>query len=110
MMRAMGEDPSEQDLSALALDHGKINFDAFLENRQKKWQEAQSGQAVKNAFRFFDEGGTGYVEVSVLESVLLNIGDVFSREDINQFIKDANPQGGKIDYNQFVDKMKRTTF
>jgi len=40
----------------------------------------------------------------------MNIGDVFSREEMNLLIKDSDPKNNKIEYNEFVDKMKNTTF
>jgi calmodulin len=109
LMRALGEDPTEAELNRMA-PGGKIDFNAFLANRQEKWAKAQSGEDVKNAFAFFDLDGSGRANVAELRRILTTYGEPLTEEEMNRLIQDAEGQSGGIDYNRFVDKMKKNTY
>jgi Ca2+-binding EF-hand superfamily protein len=109
LMRALGEDPTEAELNRMA-PSGKIDFNAFLANRQEKWAKAQSGEDVKNAFAFFDLDGSGRANVAELQRILTTYGEPLTQEEMNRLIQDADGQSGTIDYNRFVDKMKKNTY
>jgi calmodulin len=109
LMRALGEDPTEAELKRMA-SGDRIDFNAFLANRQEKWAKAQSGEDVKNAFAFFDLDGSGRANVAELQRILTTYGETLTQEEMNRLIQDAEGQSGYIDYKRFVDKMKKNTY
>ena len=61
-------------------------------------------QEVRSAFSVFDEENNGFIATSKLRRILVNIGDVFDENEIEEMIKHADARKtGFIAYNKFVD-------
>merc|ERR1711862_207019 len=91
----------------LAILINKIDFNTFLQIRQDKWAKEQSGEEVKAAFQVFDPTGRGVIPAEELKRIMTTMGETLTPQEADQMIRDAG--GGNIDYNAFVDKMKRKT-
>jgi len=76
--------------------------------RQEKWAREQSGEEAKAAFSVFDTDGDGFIPADELRRVLTTMGEVMNDSEVNELIKDAGG-GNSINFNEFVDKMKRRT-
>jgi len=109
LYRSLGEELTDQELNKMA-PSGRIDFNAFLANRQDKWAKAQSGEDVVNAFAFFDVNGDGRVPVELLRGVLTQLGEPLSDAEFNKMVQDAEGTGGTIDYRRFVEKMKKNAY
>eukprot|EP00029_Vermamoeba_vermiformis_P004228 TRINITY_DN14769_c0_g1_i1.p1 TRINITY_DN14769_c0_g1~~TRINITY_DN14769_c0_g1_i1.p1 ORF type:complete len:145 (-),score=54.79 TRINITY_DN14769_c0_g1_i1:71-505(-) len=109
LMKSLGEELTDQELNKMA-PGGRIDFNAFLANRQDKWAKAQSGEDVINAFAFFDVNGDGRVPVELLRGVLTQLGEPLSDAEFNKMVQDAEGTGGAIDYRRFVEKMKKNAY
>mmetsp|Transcript_100181 Transcript_100181/g.139214 ORF Transcript_100181/g.139214 Transcript_100181/m.139214 type:complete len:142 (-) Transcript_100181:135-560(-) len=107
LMKSMGEAHTESELQGM-FGGSTVDFNRFLQNRQEKWAREQSGEEVKAAFEVFDLNGDGTISVEDLRHTMTTMGDVMSDKEIEDMVRDAGG-GSTINYNDFVDKMKRKT-
>ena len=61
------------------------------------------------AFRMFDKNRDGYVDASELRKVTATLGEALSKEEIDDFMKQADVDGdGRLNYDEFVKMMLQT--
>merc|ERR1711871_1524424 len=112
VLRSLGQNPTEAELSALVEEvdkdkSGTIEFDEFVDlmSCTNKTQEAME-EEIKNAFLTFDADGSGYIDREELVNVLTTMGDPVDEETINGMIAEADLDGdGKINYAEFTKIM-----
>merc|ERR1712137_1423602 len=105
LMLAMGEETDPKTM----MTGDTIDFNTFLQIRQDKWAKEQSGEEVKAAFQVFDAAGTGVISAEDLKRIMTTMGtEQLTAQEADQMVRDAGGSGN-IDYNAFVDKMKRKT-
>jgi Ca2+-binding EF-hand superfamily protein len=56
------------------------------------------------AFKQFDANNTGRVSTDAMKILLTSMGNPFSKEEINEFVADAD-ENGTIDYRRFVNSV-----
>uniref|UniRef100_A0A095APS3 Myosin regulatory light chain, smooth muscle n=1 Tax=Schistosoma haematobium TaxID=6185 RepID=A0A095APS3_SCHHA len=87
------------------------NRDGFIDIEDLKDMYASLGtdpeDALRNAFAMFDPGNKRYLEEEYIKDLLENMGDNFSAEEIRQTWKEAPIKEGKLDYDAFVNLIKR---
>lgn len=60
---------------------------------------------VRCGFREYDPDGTGVIAVKELKNILINWGERFTTEEMNEFISEADPQDtGEVHYEEFVTR------
>ena len=63
-------------------------------------------QDLKNAWKVFDKEGKGFIATSELKHVLGNIGEALSPQELEDLIKEADPQAsGKVKLDEFMKMM-----
>ena len=63
-------------------------------------------QDLKNAWRVFDKEGKGFITTSELKHVLGSIGEALSPQELEDLIKEADPQAsGKVKLDEFMRMM-----
>jgi len=85
----------------------KLNFTHFLTLFGEKLHGTDSETALRDAFKLFDEEGTGKLHEEYAKDLLQNVGDQYSKDEIKQVWKEAPLEGGFLDYNKFVTIIKR---
>ena len=100
-MRSMGQNPTEDELLELVMEidldgNGTIDFTEFLEMMKKKANEADQYEDLKEAFRIFDKNGDGYIDTKELKSVTTMLGTMLTKEEVAEFMAEADVVG-KID-------------
>jgi len=91
-------------LSMGATSNGTIHFQKLLATIDKHLNEGFTlpEQDVMDAFKLFDKGNTGSVDVANLKPYLLTLGKLTERE-VDEMLAVADPQRtGKIKYYSFV--------
>ncbi|KLU81384.1 hypothetical protein MAPG_00474 [Magnaporthiopsis poae ATCC 64411] len=97
---------------------GQIDFHEFLRamahpetdralnpNSQKPDMKKEQRELLQ-AFKVFDQDGSGSISPEELRQALRQLGDFYSDEEINDMISHADLDGnGSIDYQEFVQLM-----
>jgi len=111
VMRSMGQNPTEDELLALVMEvdlngDGTIDFPEFLEMMKQKSSEADQEADLKEAFKIFDRDKDGFIDMKELKKVANMLGAMLSKEEVDEFMKEADVDGnGKLDYDEFVKMM-----
>eukprot|EP00092_Neocalanus_flemingeri_P001249 GFUD01001334.1.p1 GENE.GFUD01001334.1~~GFUD01001334.1.p1 ORF type:complete len:150 (+),score=70.03 GFUD01001334.1:37-486(+) len=108
VMRAMGQNPTEDELLNLVMEvdmdgNGTIEFNEFLDMMKKKASEVDEEAELKEAFKIFDRDKDGFISMKELKKVTSMLGTVLTKEEIDEFMAEADVDGnGKLDYDEFV--------
>ena len=78
---------------------GQLDFSEFLSVFTKN-QQIDSELEMKKAFAVFDKDEDGFISVEDLKSVLTNLDQNFTEQEINDMVRETDTDGdGKISYN-----------
>ncbi|CAM5083765.1 unnamed protein product [Natator depressus] len=111
VMRSLGQNPTEAELQDMIgeLDtdgSGTVDFPEFLSLMARKMRDMDSEEAIREAFRVFDEDGIGYISAVELRHVMTNLGEKLTDEEVDEMIKEADADGnGQVNYEEFVRMM-----
>lgn len=103
-MRAMGQNPTEDELNSMVMEvdldgNGTIEFPEFLEMMKQK----ASAVDQEGELRIFDRNKDGFISVKELKKVTTMLGASLTKEELEEFMKEADVDGnGKLDYDEFV--------
>ncbi|TRY75206.1 hypothetical protein TCAL_04610 [Tigriopus californicus] len=111
-MRAMGMNPTEQELLDLINEFdtdgsGQIEFPEFCNMMSHKIGRYDNDEdLIRSAFRVMDKKGTGTITSAEFRFLMTNIGDKISHEEFDMLIGEADRDGdGYLDYEEFVQLM-----
>jgi len=108
MFRALGQTPSEQDISDMirevdAQAKGAINFQEFLSMMGKRRKDGDEDDDVQQAFRAFDLDKDGFISPSELKTVMARLGENLTDTEVADIIKEADKDNdGKLNLNEFL--------
>jgi Ca2+-binding EF-hand superfamily protein len=111
ILRALGQDPSDQDLIEMITDVDKnedklIDYEEYLQLVDNKEKDNEAEKELIEAFLIFDREGNGLISNNEFKHIMLSLGEKLSEEEIEQMIKLGDPkQEGFINYKQFVEKI-----
>lgn len=81
--------------------NGEIDFNEFLQMMSKKMKETDTEDEIREAFRVFDDSGTGSISSNQLFLILTTMGDKprLTDEEAKEAVKTADIDGdGDINY------------
>ncbi|XP_065052215.1 uncharacterized protein LOC135681595 isoform X1 [Rhopilema esculentum] len=112
VLKSLGHKISDQELDDLikSIDRngdGKIELAEFLDMMGAKQQSIKAvEEEVRIAFEFFDLDGNGYISMTELKQVALELGEELTESEIDEMIREADVDGdGQVDYNEFLRMM-----
>merc|ERR1712003_400975 len=114
VLRAMGQNPTEDELLNLVLEvdvdgNGTIEFDEFISMMKKKASEIDEEADLKETFRIFDRDKDGFISMKELKKVCSMLGTMLTKEELDQFMAEADKDGnGKLDYDEFCKMLLST--
>ena len=83
--------------------NGVIDFTEFLRFMERKMNDVDIEEAIREAFKVFDEEGAGHISNNKLRHVLTTYGDTMSDKEVDEMIKEADvDSNGKIRYEEFT--------
>ena len=85
-MRAPGANPSEEELEGFTEGQTHIGLDEYLSIMDRQKMHENPGSVLEASFTIFDAEGTGMVDTTELRSVIGNLGERFSPEEIGQMM------------------------
>ena len=81
----------------------QINYEEFLSLINQGDKDIDEEEEVLNAFKVFDKDGNGLININELKNIMLNIGNNWSENEINELLRDADiDMDGYINYEEFV--------
>jgi calmodulin len=113
IMQSLGQTPNKTDLQEIinmidADGNGTIDFQEFLTlmARKTKGVAVDSEEEIREAFRVFDEDGTGLISAAELRDGMSNLGEKLTDAQVDEMIQEADDDGdGHVSYNEFVKMM-----
>lgn len=111
VIRSLGQNPTEQELREMIAEidadgNGDVDFPELLTLMTRMIQNLESADDLKEQFKIFDRDGSGFISTPELRHIMMNLGEKLSEEEVNQMIKEANPdENGLINYNEFIDTL-----
>jgi len=107
-MRAMGMNPTEQELLDLINEYdtdgsGMIEFPEFCNMMSDKMNTVNDADMIRMAFRVLDKYGTGTISSKNFKHLMTHIGDKLSEAEVEEMIAEADKDGdGTLNYEEFV--------
>jgi len=107
-MRAMGMNPTEQELLDLINEYdtdgsGMIEFPEFCNMMSDKMNAVNDEDMIRMAFRVLDKYGTGTISSKSFKHLMTHIGDKLSEAEVEEMIAEADKDGdGTLNYEEFV--------
>ena len=103
VLRAMGQNPSEEELNGIIMEididgSGSIDFDEFVSLMKDKALEVDVDNDIREAFRMFDRNKDGYIDMSELRKMFALVGGLFSREEMEEFMMEADKVRVKLSH------------
>ena len=108
LLRSLGQNPSEDELDKMIKElhidgQGTLEFPDFLKMMSKRMKDKDSDQELREAFRVFDEEGTGFVSASDLKYILVDImGE--KEDEVKGMMKEVKvSKDGQLNYEEFIN-------
>ncbi|KAG0547651.1 hypothetical protein BDA96_01G098500 [Sorghum bicolor] len=110
--RSLGLDPSDQELNDMMSEvdtdgNGIIDFQEFLSLIARKMKDGDGDEELREAFEVLDKDQNGFISPIELRTVMTNLGEKMTDEEVEQMIREADTDGdGQVNYDEFVLMMK----
>lgn len=111
VLRAAGRLPSEAEISDLKVSSNLKETFTFADllsilSKLPPVDAKSLRAALLDAFRVFDQAGSGEIGTQELRHIMTSLGEKLSEEEAGEMVKLADPSGtGIIRYENFVDKL-----
>ena len=112
VLKSLGQEASPEELAALIKiadtdGSGDIDFLEFVvlvAHKMKSDNDSdQQSEAIKAAFRMFDQNNSGSIDSNEMKRVMLNLGEPIKLAEVNEVIKTFDLDGdGQIDIDEFA--------
>nr|AAB17871.1 myosin IC light chain [Acanthamoeba castellanii] len=109
IMREMGHNPTYGELETMIKENGGggvMDVNGFLGMVAKNYSSVDNERDLIEAFQVFDKDGKGFISVMELRSILCNMGEKLTDQEVEEMLRNACIQGdGNVDYTAFVRHM-----
>lgn len=114
LMKSLGQTPTEAELRDLVNEidingDGEIDFDEFVALMARQVTEHDAEEELREAFKIFDSNEDGFISALELKTVMTNLGEKLTDEEIDDMIREADfDNDGVINYDEFVYMITKT--
>ena len=104
LIRSVGQTPSNAEVADFIKEidsdsTGTFDYAALVALLERHWKPPASADQVIEAFKIFDPDGTGTISSGEMRTVMTNLGEKLTKEEVDAMLKEADPDNsGKIDY------------
>lgn len=101
VMRSLGQTPSEAEVRQMieevdADGSNTIDFSEFLTLMARKMKARSARNEIMEAFKVFDKDHSGKISATELRSIMCDLGEKMSQEEVEEMIKDADMDGDGV--------------
>merc|ERR1719272_172091 len=86
VMRSPGANPSEEEVGKLSEGKTHVTLDEYMGIMDGQTMHEDPKAVLESSFTIFDAEGTGEVDTTELRSVIGNLGERFSQEEVGQMM------------------------
>lgn len=111
VMRYLNQNPTLAELEAMIKEvdsnsSGTVDFVEFCQLMERHKQSGDQDTALREAFKMFDKDGNGYISAAELRTVMCNLGEKLTEQEVDDMIKEADVDAdGMVNYEEFVAMM-----
>ena len=110
LLRALGIFISESDIEKMKSKLGNegelVSYDEFKKIYKKRLKTNLSGNDLIDAFKYFDEGENGKINLEQIKHGLMTLGESLSEEEFKMLEEELDlDEEGNIDYNELANKI-----
>ena len=111
IFKAINIDASDEEIKEIIKkmdleDKKEINYDEFLTIINQREKDVDEEEEVLKAFKVFDKEGNGLININELKDIMLNMGNNWSENEINEMFAEADiDMDGYLNYEDFVRTM-----
>lgn len=104
IVRSVGQTPSNAEVADYIKEidsdsTGTFDYASLVALLERHWKPPANADQVIEAFKIFDPDGTGTISSSEMRTVMTNLGEKLTSEEVNAMLKEADPSNtGKINY------------
>ena len=104
IVRSVGQTPSNAEVADYIKEidsdsTGTFDYASLVALLERHWKAPEAADQVIEAFKIFDPDGTGNIPSSEMRTVMTNLGEKLTAEEVNAMLKEADPSNtGKINY------------
>jgi len=107
VLRALGQNPTEAEVSKLSHQHksaDRISFEGFLPILTSviKNKKRDTAEDFIEGLRHFDKDGNGYISSAELRHLLTTLGEKLNDEEVETLLAGHEDSTGNIMYEDFV--------
>lgn len=100
-MRSLGQNPTEKSLKQMinevdADGSGTIDFAEFLTLMARKMRAQDAKSEILEAFKVFDKDGSGKISADELRSIMTDLGEKLSDDEVAEMIREADKDGDGV--------------
>jgi len=112
VMRRLGERPTQKELLDMVAEvdqdeSGSIELDEFYQMMANRTSETNK---IRQVFNFFDKNNDGYISSSELATVMLDLGEQLTEDEVEEMMRWADKDGdGRVGYSEFSALMSGRT-
>merc|ERR1712086_359432 len=113
VMKSLGQNPTDDEIKDMIGEvdsdgNSTIDFSEFLNLMAKKMAGGDDEAELLEAFKVFDKDGNSTIEASELKTVMENLGEKLTDEEIEEMMKEADiDKDGKINFEEFKAMMQK---
>ena len=110
LLRALGIFISESDIEKMKSKLGNegelVSYEEFKKIYKKRLKTNLSGNDLIDAFKYFDEGENGKINLEQIKHGLMTLGEPLSEEEFKMLEEELDlDEEGNIDYNELANKI-----
>ena len=114
LLYSQGYYPSETELETMmgeidSDNDGEIDFEEFVSycvRRRISRTVSQENKEIKDAFKYFDKNGDGFITAIEIRQVMKELGQEIPEEQAEQMLAEVDKEGnGRVTYQRFKSMM-----
>ena len=94
VMRALGLNPTNREINEMMIEmdqngNDRLDFQEFANFMANHYHERDQEAELREAFRIFDRDNSGFITISELKQVMLNLGEKLSQEEVEDMMREV---------------------